>query len=79
MISFKLLNDTSADEVLVPAKIELAICQNIYAGSNDMYVLTSFVVMKKITAKMSVSEAHSLHVIVSDSYPLLFCKSLACG
>lgn len=39
-----------------------------------MYVLAGLVIMEDIATEMSITEAHSLHVVVSNVPPLLFSK-----
>ena len=70
MIPLKLLNDSGADEVLISAEVELAI-RYTDARSNYMYMLAGLVVMEDIATEMSITEAHSLHVVVSNKLPLL--------
>ncbi|PVY79682.1 hypothetical protein C7427_1269 [Pantoea ananatis] len=44
MIPLKLLNDSSADEVLISTEVELAI-RYTDAGSNYVYVLADLIIM----------------------------------
>ena len=70
MSDFEFTDYAGTYEVLIPAKVELPSIE-IYATCNNVYVLTSRIIMKHIATKISITEPDPLHVVVSYVYPLL--------
>ncbi|EDI5401663.1 hypothetical protein CE629_12690 [Salmonella enterica subsp. enterica serovar Newport] len=69
MSDFKLTDYAGTYEVLIPAKVELPTGYVDSAG-NNVYVLTSRVVMKHIATKVSIIKPHPLHVVICNAGPL---------
>ncbi|EDM9065194.1 hypothetical protein AHU16_22825 [Salmonella enterica subsp. enterica serovar Give] len=73
MSEFEFTDYAGADEVFVPTQVELPAIE-IYATCNNVNVLTSLIIMKNIATEVCITEPHSLHVIVSNSFPLFVGK-----
>ncbi len=70
MSDFEFTDDLCADEVFVPTQVELPTIE-IYATCDNVYVLTSRIVMKYIATEMGITEPHPIHIVVSYGYPLV--------
>ncbi|MNZ93610.1 hypothetical protein D3C78_1126850 [compost metagenome] len=69
MSDFKLTDYAGTYKVLIPAKVELPSIE-VYATCDNVYVLTSRIVMKHIATKVSITESHSPHIVICDAGPL---------
>ncbi|KLE62000.1 hypothetical protein YA15_21035 [Klebsiella aerogenes] len=69
MIDFEFSDDPSTDKVLIPAKVKLT-TEHVDSACDNVDMLAS-VVMKHIATKMSITEPHPLHIVVSYGYPLV--------
>ena len=70
MSDFEFTDYAGTYEVLILAKVKLP-SDYVDSACDDVYVLTSRIVMKHIATEVSIIEPHPLHVVVSYVYPLV--------